>query len=393
MSIKFSDKTGKIAIAGHVGCGHAHSLNKQVQDDSCGLSVVLELFQRATGLSLKIKDISFDKDTINIFLENGGVGSAKARRGITLQEKNIIKKMIGKEAKNTHTLIMEYFGRVYGQGVLEVPVATQTAIANAALDGFKKNYPGEFHLVEESIEGNCGKILGAVLDINGKPVSVLGTVNATIGGIGPVEDQEGNSIIGEKGRVIRELGMDKIPTIVLEAMIYSNFSHGLKENTYFIRGDREDDNIVVVEAVVNAAKRCGIPVKYHETTMKRTKNALRENTKKVAKDIISLGERLKNAETSKEKVEIVSELAIKVSQDCGGVTFMSNDLHEEIGGPGMLKKLGALINLVVSEDYIVDNPIPYLTDDELQRYTELVLESIDEIWKVLDKANEIIERG
>jgi hypothetical protein len=33
MNIKFSnEKVGRVAIAGHVGCGHCHSSNNQVQD-------------------------------------------------------------------------------------------------------------------------------------------------------------------------------------------------------------------------------------------------------------------------------------------------------------------------------------------------------------------------
>lgn len=60
MTVKLSDKKqGVVAIAGHVGCGHAHSLNHQAQDDSPGLSVVLSLFKEATGLSLKIKEFTF----------------------------------------------------------------------------------------------------------------------------------------------------------------------------------------------------------------------------------------------------------------------------------------------------------------------------------------------
>ena len=42
MSICFSEKKeGIVAIAGHVGCGHCHSLNNQVQDDSSGLSTAV----------------------------------------------------------------------------------------------------------------------------------------------------------------------------------------------------------------------------------------------------------------------------------------------------------------------------------------------------------------
>lgn len=391
MNIKLSEKKqGIIAIAGHVGCGHSHSLNNQVQDDSCGLSIVLSLFKKATNLSLKIKDIEFDGNKVKATLENGGIGEGEARRGITPQEKKLAKTLIGKEVINTHTLVLEAFGRMYGQGILETPVAVQTAIANAALNGFYVNYPEKFLRTRESINGNCGEIVGTVLDIDGKAVSVLGTVNATIGGLGPNEDQEGNSIVGSKGEIIRELGMDKLPTLIIEAMIYSGFSKGLTENTYFVRGDKEDDNPVVVEAVVKAAEKCGIPMRYHETGMRRTKDALRNNTKLVAEKIIALGERLKTAETSEEKVNAIAELAVVVSQDCGGISFMTNELHEEIGGAGMIKKVAAVINLVTTDEYFKENPIPYLTDEELERYMNLVLESVNQISENLEAANIII---
>lgn len=391
MEIKLSEKKqGLVAIAGHVGCGHSHSLNNQVQDDSCGLSIVLSLFKKATNLSLKIKNIEFEGNKVKVTLENGGVGEGEARRGITPQEKKLAMTLIGKEVINTHTLILEAFGRVYGQGILETPVAVQTAIANAALNGFYVNYPKQFLRTKETINGNCGEIVGTVLDIDGRAVSVLGTVNATIGGIGPNEDQEGNSVVGTKGDIIKTLGMDKLPTLVIEAMIYSGFSKGLIENTYFVRGDKEDDNIVVVEAVVKAAEKCGIPMKYHETGMKRTKGALRNNTRLVADKIIALGEKLKVAETSEEKVNTIAELAVAVSQDCGGISFMTNELHEEIGGAGMIKKVAAVINLVTTDEYFKENPIPYLTDEELERYLNLVLESVNQVFERLDEANAII---
>lgn len=391
MEIRLSaKKQGLVAIAGHVGCGHSHSLNNQVQDDSCGLSIVLSLFKKATNLSLKIKNIEFSGNNVKVTLENGGIGEGTARRGITPQEKKLAYSLIGKEAVNTHTLVLEAFGRIYGQGILETPVAVQTAIANAALNGFYLNYPEQFLRAKESVRGNCGEVVGTVLEIDGKAVSVLGTVNATIGGIGPNEDQEGNSIVGAKGEIIKTLGMDKLPTLIIEAMIYSGFSKGLTENTYFVRGDKEDDNIVVVESIVKAAEKCGIPIKYHESGMKRTKEALRNNTKSVAEKIITLGEKLKIAETSEEKVNIIAELAVAVSQDCGGISFMSNELHEEIGGAGMLKNIGAVINLVSTDEYFKENPIPYLTDEELERYLKLVLESVNQIFNRLDEANKII---
>lgn len=372
MNITFSDKKqGILAIAGHVGCGHSHSLNNQVQDDSPGLSVVLSLFKEATGISLKIKDFKFEENKIIAILENGGTGYGVARRGITKQEKELIKTIIGKEAINTHTLILNAFGRVYGQGILETPVATQTAIANAALNSFLINFPDKFIGTIESVPGNCGNIVGTVLDMDGIPVSVLGTVNATIGGIGPNEDLEGNSPNYSKKEIIETLGMEKLSTLVVEAMISSGFSKGLKENTFFVRADEEDDNIKVLEAVIKSCEELELPIFHHKGGMKRTKDALRNNTKKVGEKIVELGEKLKSAESSEEKVNTIAELALVVSQDCGGISFMSNNLHEEIGGAGMIKKTSAVINLVVTEDYSKENPIPFLSNSDLENYVNI----------------------
>lgn len=45
--IKFSKKkVGSIGVVGHVGCGHCHSVNGQVQDDSVGLAVILYFFRK-----------------------------------------------------------------------------------------------------------------------------------------------------------------------------------------------------------------------------------------------------------------------------------------------------------------------------------------------------------
>lgn len=380
MNVKFSnEKIGKVAIAGHVGCGHCHSLNNQVQDDSPGLSVVLSLFKKATGTDLTIADFKFEGNKITAILKNGGEGYGTVKRKYTLQEKTIIRRMIGKEAVNTHTVVLEEFGRIYGQGVMETPVAVQTAIANAALNSFTKNYPENFVSTVEDLDKNIGSIVGTVLNINGIPVSVLGTVNATEGGIGPNEDLEGNSPNHSKKAIVEKLGMDKLPTLIVEAMIYSGFSKGLTKPTYFVRGDAEDDNPYAVEAVVEAAKELGIECTFYEGAAKRVKGALKANTEKVASKIIELGNALKVSEYSKDKVQIISDLADVVSQDCGGISFMSNTLHEEIGGAGMIKRTGAVINLVVTEEYEKENPIPFLTDKDLEDYLNLVVRGVEKL--------------
>ena len=67
-----------------------------------------------------------------------------------------------------------------------------------------------------ALEGNCGKILGTVLDIHGVPVSVMALSNATVGGIGPNEDIEGNVNLYGKKDLSEKLHLDRIPSFVIE---------------------------------------------------------------------------------------------------------------------------------------------------------------------------------
>lgn len=376
--IKFSKKKfGSIGVVGHVGCGHCHSVNGQVQDDSVGLAVILYFFQKVTKLSLEIFDITFDENKIIVNLKNGGIGYGIARRGITPFEKNIIKNLIGKEALMTHTIVLKEFGRIYGQGVLEVPVALQSAIANALLDGFYKNFPDNFKITKENIGDNYGYILGSVLDIGNISVSFLATVNATLGGIGPNEDLEGNSNYFSKKLIVEYFKLDKIPTIVLESKFFNNALQELKTDTFIIRGDKEDDNIDVVNALIQACSILNYPYWYYDLgSMKRKIDSLKLKTIDIGQKIERLGNQLALANLSEEKVRIVSELATIVSQDCGGVTFMSNHIHNEIGGVGLIKQTGAVLSLGVSKKYINENIIPYLTEEDLEKYYQIVLKTI-----------------
>lgn len=376
--IKFSENSfGSIGVVGHVGCGHCHSINGQVQDDSVGLGVVLYIFQKATKLSLGISDITFEKNKIVVKLKNGGIGYGVARRGITSFEKDIILKLIGEQALMSHSVVLKAFGRIYGQGVLEVPVALQSAIANAALDGFYKNFPDKFKMIKEDVGDNYGYILGTTLNISGVDISFLGTVNCTLGGIGPNEDLEGNSNYFSKKSIVEDLKLDKIPTVVLESKLFNDSLSHLKEDTFIIRGDKDDDNYEVVKMLLEACEELNYPHLYYDNnSMKRKKDLLKSKTFEIGKRIEELGMKLSIANTSEEKVNIVAELAVLVSEDCGGVTFMSNDIHEEIGGAGVIKRTGAVLSLAVSKEYIKEHGIPYLTREDLEKYYSIVLKIV-----------------
>lgn len=398
MKISLSDKKqGVLAIAGHAGSGHAHSHNNYSQDDSGGLVTVLSLFQQATGTSLVIKDIRVQTGVegyIEVETVGGGTSRTTARRGITVQEGRLIKSLIGRDAIRTQTLVLEAFGRFYGQGVHETPVALQTAIANAALDTFVQNYPDKFKSCYEDVEGNCGLIAGTVLDFDDIPVSILGTVNASIDGLGPNEDLEGTAAIGKKRELMNELGMVDLPTIVVEGKVYSpDYSSKVEENSFLVRADDKSDNPIVAKSLINACEKLGYPVDYRDDVMARIPGNMEKKTKELGEKISQLGDKLGNAEYSQEKVETLAELATLISQDGAGISFMTNKLHDIIGGVGMNPGTGAVYSYIVPLDYQKEFVFPFITEEDIVRYVEVAKAGVQELYKVLPEAKSHVEKA
>lgn len=132
--VRSLDVTAVIGISGHAGCGHAHSHCGFVQDDSGGLAAVLALLQRTTGLDLTITRVTVHtgrKGRFEVETASGGKGSAAARRGITTAEARLAQFVVGRQAICTQALASTAFGRIYGQGAMEVPVALQTAASDS----------------------------------------------------------------------------------------------------------------------------------------------------------------------------------------------------------------------------------------------------------------------
>ena len=205
-----SKKQGIVGIVGHAGCGHCNSHLGFIQDDSGGLTAVMAILTEATGLSLEIesvKTVTGMQGYFEVKTKAGGIGRARARRGITAAEARLAQWAVGQDATCSQTVAMNTFGRILGQGAMEVPVAFQTAVANAALDSFARHFPNQFILADENIPGNVGKILGTVIDIDGVPVSIMGLSNATDGGLGPNEDIEGNVCLFGKEAVMKPLAV------------------------------------------------------------------------------------------------------------------------------------------------------------------------------------------
>ena len=380
---------GIIGITGHCGAGHAHSNFGFVQDDSAGFAVAIALLRNAFPVDTTIASVDADihSGVITVKTQGGGKGSAQARRGITPFESSLASRAVGMDAIYSQGVAMAAFGRIYGQGVLELPVALQTAACLAVMDAFEKRYPGAFVTGVEDMPEKVGKVMGAVVEMDGVPVSVMAILNASAGGLGPDEDLEGNIALGDKGRAMKELGLDRLPTIILESKAFvPAICKELQENHVWIRANGETDNRKVFEALVQSTQSRGLPCMHSDSAYPRATGDMARGTLELGETIAELGKAFAKAETSREKVRIAGELAIIVSQDAGGVTFMSSELHDVVGGGGLMPGLSAVLSMAVTESYINTWKIPVFTAQDAGAYLAIIENAVATLACHIDEA-------
>ena len=394
--VRSLDVTAVIGISGHAGCGHAHSHCGFVQDDSGGLAAVLALLQRTTGLDLTITRVTVHtgrKGRFEVETASGGKGSAAARRGITTAEARLAQFVVGRQAICTQALASTAFGRIYGQGAMEVPVALQTAIALAALNSFKVNFPDQVLVADEGVTGNCGRILGTKIRINGVVASVLAVVNASEGGLGPNEDVEGNVHLGPKKALIDKRGRATMHTLLIEGKVCADPASSLiSRPTFLIRAYPDDDNVVVAQSYVAAAAKLGYPNLYLDNLLARSADAMRKLGNSQGENVIRLGKALRDAKTAVEKVRIAAELNEFCSQELGGITFMSEDVHQVMGGVGMIPGTCACLSLFIPHTQLEEDVIPVLSEADAGRFADMVLAAAEDLSKHLPEACEVIDR-
>lgn len=385
-----------VGISGHAGCGHAHSHCGFVQDDSGGLAAVLTILQRATGIDLTITRVNVQtgrKGFFEVETAAGGKGSAFARRGITSAEARLAQAVVGRQAVCTQALASTAFGRIYGQGAMEVPVALQAAIALAALDSFEVAFPESVLASDEGVTGNCGRILGTKIRINGVVASVLAVVNATEGGLGPNEDVEGNVNLGPKRAVMEKLGLHALPTLLIEGKVCADpASSMIGRPTFLIRAYPDDDNVVAARSYEAAGTRLGYPSLYLDELLGRSPDAMRKLGRSQGEHVIRLGEALRDARTANDKVRIAAELNQFCSQELGGITFMSENVHQVMGGVGMIPGTCACLSLFIPHAQLEEDVSPVLSEADAGRFADMVLAAAEDLAGHLPEAREAIDR-
>ncbi len=390
MNVTRSTRTsGILGITGHAGAGHVHSHSGFVQDDSAGFAVIACLLRRAFPVCTTISSVEADIDTGTIIVrtQDGGTGVASARRGITPYEATLARLAIGLDAVYSQGAAFTAFGRIYGQGCLELPVALQTATCLAVINTFEKRHPESLFFCPEAMEGKVGRCIGGVIEIDSVPVSVMGILNANEGGVGPDEDLEGNVMLGEKGELMKTLGLDSLPTIILESKAYvPAVCKGQDENRFWVRINGEVDNRFVYDALVKGAKATNIPCIASDTAYPRGTGEMAAATRALGQKIAQLGNDLAIAESSREKVQIVAELAVLVSQDAGGISFMSSKLYDLVGGGGIMPGSSAVLSMAISESAIRVWKIPVFTAQDSDMYLAILEKAVPTLVSTIQEA-------
>ena len=371
------DEKPQFGVSGHVGAGHVQSHKGFIQEDSGGFAVTVSLIRAAYPVDTSILRVSCNKNVVEVETVDGGIGRATARRGFTRYEEELLQRSLGLEGIFSQSLACRCFGRVYGQGVMETAVAFQTAVCLAIIDTFHKVYPEHIKISEEGLNSNVGKCMGTLIDINGSCVAVMAVINASFGGVGPVEDLEGNIFLAEKGALMEKLGLTRIPTIIVEGKAYvPTLSSTLKENSFWIRFNEEFDNPAVGKSLIKAVDECALSSLSSNTAYPRYTGEMEETTKAFGQKVTNIGKKIEAAAFSQEKVELIAELAILVSQDAGGITYMSNKLHEIVAAGGLVPGLAAVLSIAVSQKYIEQYQIPEITPDDVESYLNIIVQAI-----------------
>ena len=125
--------------------------------------------------------------------------------------------------------------------------------------------------------------------------------------------------------------------------------------------------------------------------MKRAPGALRELTRRSGETLAALGQSLAEATTAAAKVAILAEINAYASQDAGGVSFMSDGLHEVVGGVGLIPGSAAVLSLLVPPADIERNVIPCLNARDVARYTAVIKAAVPRLHATLGEAQAVLQ--
>lgn len=380
-----------VCVAGHVGIGHVFSHSGFVQDDSQGFSLLANILAREHRLDMRVSAVNVMSRNgyLQVNVRSGGRGVAHPRRGFTPFESLLAENLVGTDALYPQRAVLNVLGRIYGNGVLEVPASLEYALAEAVMESFAQNISG--FVLER--EGRNSDIFGGVPgEVGGVPVTFLLSVNGSRDGVGPNEDREGNIPLGAKRRVMEKLGIVDVPTIIIESKAYNPGIKKLEENSFMVRYNRDLDNEVVGKCLVEALEKGDWPYRCDDQAFSPAPGTMRRLTENAGATLVQLGEQLGQCREASEKVEVIAEIARFVTEDLGGVVFMSDRIHDHARSAGTMPGTSAVLSRVVTSDYISRHRIPFVTDKDVLILKEVLEAAVPLLFENLAEARAILRQ-
>lgn len=364
-------------IAGHIGVGHAFSHSGFMQEDSVGFATLLQILHTAHAMDFTIANIEVTNNTVHVVTQDGGHGEATARHGFTPFERDMMQRAIAQKCLAPQTLATQIFGRMYGQGAAEPAAAFSLAIAKAYVQTVQKQWPEQCLHAPEEICGCCGEFLGGTLSLDGRPMAWLLSVNAALGGIGPVEDAEGTIPVGNKGILMQKLRMDTAPTLILESKAFVPYLADIvHENMFYARWNAEYDNPIVGQCLTRALEQSGVPFRVQEDAYPRN-DMLSQETERIGHKIMQLGKTYAHTACSSVKVALAGDLARIVSHDLGASIFMSEAIFRYAGGGGLWPGQAAVLSLLATKPYAKSMGSMVITEQELLQMADIALMTVN----------------
>lgn len=367
-------------ILGHVGIGHVHSHSGFVHDDSAGFAVTISLMRDALPVNLHVKRVDVDLATgwIEIRTEDGGLGRACPRRGITPAQADIMQRAVGMDAMFCQSLTIHTLGRMYGQGVNEEAASFEAALAYAVIDTFTRRWPQYVDVAEDHFEGNLDMSLGLRVQCGELRLALAAVINHTLGGLGPNENNEGSVGYAQgKAALMQKLGLHEAPSFMVESKAYVPAHCGdMQQRTLFVRVNQQADNLVMAEILRDSSANAGLLIQHDFDAYPRANDMLGIQTRKLSTAVASLATALGGAADGQEKVRIVGELARLVSEDAGGVTFMSDGVHDIVGSGGMMPGSGAMLSMLTPRDEVAYWKVPMLMPEDLAVYRTVLFAAL-----------------
>lgn len=377
-------KQHRICVAGHVGVGHVFSHSGFVQDDSLGFAVVVRIVEELLDLNISIEDVSVTDGSIKVYTSLGGIGVGRPRRGLTPFEEEIVKGVRG-DPLLLQYLALQAFGRFYGNGVDEVAVSLMYAISESVVDSIGRALP-EAVCLRSNDDVSSDIVCGLNVDYDGVPLTILITVNGSRIGLGPCEDIEGNVYRGIKLKVLKLLGALGVPTVVVESKAY-NPALTVDRKSFLVRYNGEVDNSVVAESLRESLEELGFPFLFLDSAFPLTrKPAIDRETSRFASRALRLIGSLSKARSSRNKAVILGELARLISEDAGGIVFMSSGINRLVRAVGLMPGTGAVLSMCVPRDYVDRYRIPFITERDISDMALVVRRAIHKLWGVFEEA-------